>query len=118
MKLLGILASVATPFDHTGAMYRAKIQHNVEKWSRTALTGLVAGSLAGEGPLLDADEKTELVRLMAPHVPDGRVLMADVSTEGVRTAAALARAAAGAGAHGVLSLVPHQYRNMMYGPAA
>ena len=63
MKLQGMYASVATPFDHTGALYRVKVQHNFFKWSRTSLAGYIVGSLAGEGPLLDAEEKLELLRL-------------------------------------------------------
>lgn len=118
MKIQGILASVATPFDHTGAIYRTKIQHNFEKWSRTALAGFVVGSPAGEGPLLEPGEKIELLRLAAPHIPEGRLMVADVSGEGVWVAAKLARLAAEAGAHAVVSAVPHQYRNMMYGPEA
>jgi 4-hydroxy-2-oxoglutarate aldolase len=110
MKLQGILAPVATPFDHTGAIYRAKVQHNFEKWRRTSLTGFVVGSLTGEGPLLDAEEKIELVRLAAPHMSE-RTLIADVSAEGICSAAKLARLAADAGANAVVSLAPHLYRN-------
>jgi 4-hydroxy-2-oxoglutarate aldolase len=115
MKLQGIFASVATPFDHTGALYRVKIAHNFDKWSRTSLAGFIVGSLAGEGPLLDYEEKLDLLRLAAPHIGE-RTMIADVSAEGVHSAAKLAQAAAGAGAHAVLSSVPHQYRNLMYGP--
>jgi 4-hydroxy-2-oxoglutarate aldolase len=118
MKLLGMLASAATPFDHTGAIYRAKIQHNFAKWCQTSLAGFVVGGHAGEGPLLDADEKIEVLRLAAPHVPEGRTLILDVSCEGVLSAVRLAKAAAEAGAHAVVSFVPHQYRNLMYGPEA
>jgi 4-hydroxy-2-oxoglutarate aldolase len=118
MKLQGILAPVATPFDHTGAIYRAKVQHNFEKWRRTSLAGFIVGSLTGEGPLLDAEEKIELLRLAAPLMEGERTLVADVSAEGVRSASKLAKLAAEAGAHAALSLVPHQYRNMMYGPEA
>jgi 4-hydroxy-2-oxoglutarate aldolase len=116
MKIQGIYAAVATPFDHTGAMYRVKVQHNFEKWSRTSLAGFIVGSLPGEGPLLDADEKLELLGLAVPCVPADRTIIADVSEEGVHTAVKLARAAAEAGAHAVVSAVPHQYRNLMYGP--
>lgn len=116
MKLQGIVASVATPFDHTGAIYRAKVQHNFEKWGRTSVAGYLAGGMPGEGPLLSHDEKIELLQLAAPHVAEGRVLLADVSCDGVRLAAELAKRAAGAGAHAVVSGVPHEYRNMMYGP--
>ena len=116
MKIQGIYASVATPFDHTGAIYRVKVQHNFEKWSHTSLAGFVVGSLTGEGPLLEAEEKLELLRIAVPHVPEGRTIIADVSAEGVHGAAKLARGAAEAGAHAVVSSVPHQYRNLMYGP--
>lgn len=118
MKLQGMLASAATPFDHTGAIYRAKIQHNFEKWCRTSLAGFVVGGLAGEGPLLGSDEKVEVLRIAAPHVPEGRTLILDVSSEGVHCAAKLAKQGAEAGAHAVVSMVPHQYRNLMYGPDA
>lgn len=118
MKIQGMYASVATPFDHTGAMYRTKIQHNFEKWSRTSLAGFITGSLSGEGPLLDAEEKIELLRIARPHIPEGRTIIADITSEGVHAAGKLACAAAEAGAHAIVSLVPHQYRNLMYGPEA
>ena len=117
MKLQGIFASAATPFDHSGALYRVKVQHNFHKWSRTSLSGFVVGGLTGEGPLLEPEEKLEILRLAAPLVGE-RILIADVSEEGVRRAVALAGAAAEAGAHAVVSSVPHQYRNLMYGPEA
>jgi 4-hydroxy-2-oxoglutarate aldolase len=118
MKIQGILVAAATPFDHTGGIYRAKVQHNFEKWSRTSVTGFVVGSLAGEGPLLDGDEKADLFRLAGSHIPSDRVFIADVSAEGVHEAAKLARIAAEAGAKAVVSTPPHEYKSMMYGPAA
>jgi 4-hydroxy-2-oxoglutarate aldolase len=118
MKLQGMFASAATPFDHTGALYRAKVQHNFEKWSRTALSGFIVASLAGEGPLLEPEEKLVVLRLAVASVPEGRLLILDVSNEGVHAAVNLACAAATAGAHAVVSLVPHAYRNLMYGAEA
>src|SRR5665213_1966687 len=118
MKLQGMFASVATPFDHTGAIYRVKVQHNFHKWSRTSLAGFLVGSFTGEGPLLDGYEKLELLRLAGPIIGSERMLIADVTEEGVHRAAELARAASQAGAHAVISSVPHQYRNLMYGPEA
>src|SRR6185312_6936183 len=116
MKIQGMYAAAATPFDHTGALYRVKVQHNFDKWARTSLAGFIVGSLAGEGPLLNANEKLEVLRLAIPSVPAERTVIMDVSEEGVHAAACLARGAAEAGAHAVVSLVPHQYRNLMYGP--
>jgi 4-hydroxy-2-oxoglutarate aldolase len=116
MKLQGMFASAATPFDHTGAIYRAKIQHNFDKWCRTSLAGFVIGGMTGEGPLLEPHEKIDVLRLAVPVVPAGRVVIMDVSAEGVQAAVNLARLAAEGGAHAVISVAPHQYRNLMYGP--
>lgn len=118
MKLQGVFASVATPFDHTGALYAVKVQHNVEKWCRTSLAGLIFGSPTGEGAFLREEERVALWKLAMPHVSGDRIGIADVTAEGVHPAVALAQAAAEAGAHAVVSLAPHQYRNLMYGPEA
>ena len=118
MRLHGIFASAATPFDHTGAIFRAKVQHNFDKWRRTALSGFVIGGLTGEGPLLEPHEKIQLLRLATPVIPAGRIVMLDVSCESVQGALHLAIQAAEAGAQAVVSLPPHQYRYMMHGPEA
>src|ERR1700722_1645400 len=118
MKLQGMYAAVTTPFDHNGSVWRLKVQHNFDKWCRTSLAGFVIGSLGGGGALVEAAEKLEVLRLAVQTAPQERTLMLDVSLEGVHCAVKLARAAAEAGAHAVVSVVPHQYRNLMYGPEA
>jgi 4-hydroxy-2-oxoglutarate aldolase len=112
MKLQGMFALAATPFDHTGAIYRTKVQHNFGKWRRTSLAGFIVGSHAGEGPLLDAAEKVEILKLAAPDPALGStsILIADVSREGVDGAVAEARAMADAGAAAVISRPPSEYR--------
>jgi 4-hydroxy-2-oxoglutarate aldolase len=107
-----MFALAATPFDHTGAIYRTKVQHNFGKWRRTSLAGFIVGSHAGEGPLLDAAEKVEILKLAAPDPAAGAasILIADVSREGVDGAVAEARAMADAGAAAVISRPPGEYR--------
>jgi 4-hydroxy-2-oxoglutarate aldolase len=116
MKLQGMFALAATPFDHTGAIYRSKIQHNFAKWRRTSLAGFITGSMAGEGPLLEADEKVELLKLAAASVngvvASSAILIADVSQEGVHGAARLSHAMKAAGAHAVISRPPHEYQHL------
>jgi 4-hydroxy-2-oxoglutarate aldolase len=112
MKLQGMFALAATPFDHTGTVYRVKVQHNFAKWRRTSLAGFIVGSLAGEGSLLESDEKTELVRLAAADSSSASTLIADVSQEGVHGAARLSHAMKEAGAHAVISRPPHDYRHL------
>src|ERR1019366_1499248 len=99
------------PASQSSAMVKSLSSGVHERSSRTSLAGFIVGSLAGEGPLLDAEEKLELLRLAVPCVPPDRTIIADVSEEGVHTAVKIARAAAEAGAHAVVSSVPHQYRN-------
>lgn len=110
-----MFALAATPFDHTGAIYRTKVQHNFAKWRRTSLAGFIVGSLAGEGPLLEPAEKIDLMKLAAASVGDGAaassaVLIGDISQQGVFGAARLAHAMKDAGAHAVISRAPHEYR--------
>ena len=116
MKLTGIFAAIATPFDHEGAIYKTKVQHNLDKWNQTALSGYVIASGSGEGVLLSPDERGELWKLSAQYAGPDKMLIADTSEESVRGTVALAEAAAGAGFHAVLCGVPHFYRSMMYGP--
>lgn len=108
-KLQGIFAALATPFDHKGDIYKAKVQHNVEKWNKTALAGYAVCTKTGEGPLLMFDEKAAVWEMVAEWATPGRTLIADVSAEGVRESAALARRAQELGYHAVLCDMPHAY---------
>ena len=115
MKLQGIFASIATPFDYKGDIYPAKVQHNVEKWNRTALAGYIVCSSAGEGVLLSSEEKILVWKMVAQHAAPDRILIADAGVEGVRETVALANQAAALGYKAVLCGVPHHYKTMMYG---
>lgn len=116
MKLQGMFALAATPFDHTGAIYRAKVLHNFTKWRRTSLAGFIVGSPAGEGPLLEAGEKVELLKLAVASLADASasasappILIGDVTQAGVWGAVRLARAMSEAGAQAVISRAPREY---------
>ena len=112
MKLTGIFAAIATPFDHEGAIYKTKVQHNLDKWNQTALSGYVIASPSGEGVLLSPEERGQLWQLCAQSAAPGKVLIADVSEEGVRGSVALAAQAAAAGCHAVLCGAPNFYPEM------
>lgn len=115
MKLQGIFAAIATPFDYKGDIYPAKIQHNVEKWNRTSLSGYVVCSSAGEGALLSGEEKMQVWKMVAQHAAPDRILIADAGVEGVRETVVLANHAAVLGYKAVLCGVPHHYKTTMYG---
>ena len=115
MKLSGIFAAITTPFDHNGDIYRAKIEHNLSRWNANTLAGYVVGSSAGEGVLLAHDEKIAVWELSAKSAAEGRILVADLSVEGVREAAELAVQAARLGYHAVCAQAPQHYGRLMNG---
>ncbi|MGH9718693.1 MAG: dihydrodipicolinate synthase family protein [Bryobacteraceae bacterium] len=111
MKLQGIFCDAATPFDHTGSLYRTKIEHNIAKWNMTNLAGYAVGSVAGEGALLSAEEQAELWRLAAAQAPAERTLLAGILSQGVHESAAHAGRAASCGYHAVVAETPHYRRS-------
>ncbi len=116
MKLQGIFVAAATPFDYKGDIYAVKVQHNIEKWNRTAVSGYWLASSAGEGPLLREEEKAALWEMAARHAAPGKLLLADASAEGVEISVSLAKRAAASGFHAIVCGVPHHYKTLMYGP--
>ena len=62
LRLQGIFPPITTPFDHKGNIYAAKVQHNVEKWNRTALSGYVVMGSTGESVMLTTEEKVQCGR--------------------------------------------------------
>ncbi len=93
----GIYCPLATPFDYRGELYPAKIRHNLTRLNHTALTGYVVADLAGEGPLLSADEKRRLFAEIAEAAGEDKFLIAAVSSESTVQSLRLAVAAKEAG---------------------
>ena len=115
MKLLGIFIDTTTPFDHSGDLYRVKIEHNIGKWNLTSVAGYVVGGFTGEGPLLTVEEKVELWRIAAGSAGPDKLLIAGVDAAGVREAAAQANQAAACGFAAALVETPG-YETLMRRP--
>ena len=99
MKLSGVLASLPTPFDHRGEIYRVKIAQNVGRWNRAELAGYVVAGRAGEGALLARDEKRLVWELVAGEAKSGAVLLAGAGAASVRETVELTKQAAAIGYH-------------------
>ncbi len=106
MKLQGIYAEITTPFDETGRIFRAKIEHNVEKWNRIGLAGYAVCGAAGEGPLLDAEETLAVFELVAKFAAQGKTLIAATARPGVHETVELINRAAELGYHFALLDAP------------
>jgi 4-hydroxy-2-oxoglutarate aldolase len=113
MKLQGIFPPITTPFDHAGNIYAAKVQHNIEKWNRTTLTGYVVTGSTGESVLLSAEEKVELWEMVARHAAPEKLLIAGTGVESVRETVCLTNRAAELGYKAALVKTPHYYKNLL-----
>ncbi|HEU0141405.1 MAG TPA: dihydrodipicolinate synthase family protein [Bryobacteraceae bacterium] len=113
MKLEGILPPIATPFDHEGNLYKAKLKHNVEKWNRTGLAGYVVCGSTGESVYLTTEEKIQLWEWVAEFAAPGKLLLAGTGMESVRETVWLTNKAAEIGYKAVMVRTPHYYKNLL-----
>ena len=113
LKLQGIYPPITTPFDHNGNIYAAKVEHNVEKWNRTALSGYVVMGSTGESVMLTTDEKVTMWDLVAKHAASGKLLIAGTGMESVRETVCLTNQAAAMGYQAAMVRTPHYYKNLV-----
>ncbi len=113
LKLQGIYPPVTTPFDHKGDIYAAKVQHNVEKWNRTALSGYVVMGSTGESVMLTTEEKVAMWEMVAKHAASGKLLIAGTGVESVRETVMLTNRAAELGYEAAMVRTPHYYKNLV-----
>jgi 4-hydroxy-2-oxoglutarate aldolase len=113
MKLQGIFPPIATPFDHNGDIYPAKVRHNVEKWNKTALSGYVVMGSTGESVMLTTDEKVAMWELVAKHAAPDKLLIAGTGMESVRETVSLTNRAAEMGYKAAMVRTPHYYKNLV-----
>ncbi len=113
MKLHGIFPPIATPFDHNGDLYAAKVRHNVEKWNRTKLAGYVVCGSTGESVMLTCEEKSRLWNLVREHAAPDKLLIAGAGMESVRETVQLTNMAAGIGYQAAMVRTPHYYKTLV-----
>jgi 4-hydroxy-2-oxoglutarate aldolase len=113
MKLQGIFPPIATPFDHNGNVWPAKLQHNIEKWNRTALSGYVVCGSTGESVMLTPEEKAECWEMVAKWAAPEKLLIAGAGVESVRETVCLANRAAEIGYKAAMVRTPHYYKNLL-----
>jgi 4-hydroxy-2-oxoglutarate aldolase len=95
MKLQGIFVPIAIPFDHHGDLYAIKVQHNIEKWNRTGLSGYVV--CGAESVYLSGEEKIKMWEWVAQHAAPEKLLVASTGMPAVKETVELTNLAAGLG---------------------
>jgi 4-hydroxy-2-oxoglutarate aldolase len=113
MLLQGIFPAVTTPFYPDGAVYYKKIEHNVDRYSRTPIAGMVVLGSTGEAVMLSDEERHEVLRVTAEVAAPEKVLIAGTGAESVKETLRLTEYAAKLNYDAALVRTPHFYRPQM-----
>lgn len=113
MLLEGIFAAVPTPFYANEQIYFRKIEHNIARYSRSLLSGMVVLGSTGEAVELTDVESRDVLRVAAESAAPEKVLIAGVGRESVRATIEMAEFAAGFGYDAVLVRTPTYYAPLM-----
>src|SRR6204780_397345 len=113
MLLEGVFAAVTTCFYPDGRPYWRKLEANMERYSRTAMSGMVLLGSTGEAVMLSDEESREALRVAGYAAAPEKVLLAGVGRESVFETLRLADYAAELKYDAILVRTPHYYRKQM-----
>ncbi|RRA49450.1 dihydrodipicolinate synthase family protein [Acidipila sp. EB88] len=113
MLLEGIFAAATTPFYPDGSLYLRKLEHNMERYSRTPVAGIAVLGSTGESVLLDDAEAREALRTAALAAAPEKVLLAGVAHGSAIGTIRMAEFAASVGYDIALVKTPNYYAPQM-----
>jgi 4-hydroxy-2-oxoglutarate aldolase len=113
MLLNGIFPPITTPFYPDGNVYFKKIEHNVERYSKTPAAGLVVLGSTGESVMLSDDERREVLKVAREAAAPNKVLIAGTGIESTVETLRLTEYAAELGYDAALVRTPHFYKRAM-----
>jgi dihydrodipicolinate synthase/N-acetylneuraminate lyase len=113
MLLSGIFPPITTPFYPDGNVYFKKIEHNVERYSRTPVAGIVVLGSTGEAIMLSDQERRDVLKSAREAAAANKVLIAGTGIESAIETLRLTEYAAELGYDVALVRTPHFYRKQM-----
>ena len=113
MLLNGVFAAITTPFYPDGRVYLKKIEHNVERYSRTPISGIAILGSTGEAVMLSDEERREVLREARNAAASHTVLLAGTGVESAITTLELTEYAASLDYDAALIRPPHYYKPQM-----
>jgi dihydrodipicolinate synthase/N-acetylneuraminate lyase len=114
MLLQGIFPPITTPFYPDGAVYFRKLEHNVERYSRTPVAGIGVLGSTGEAVMLSDQEQRDVLKTAMDAVAANKVTIAGTGRESARDTLLLTEYAAELGYDVALVRTPHFYRSQMH----
>jgi dihydrodipicolinate synthase/N-acetylneuraminate lyase len=113
MLLEGIFPAITTPFYPDGRVYLKKLEHNIERYSRTPAAGMAILGSTGEAVMLSDDESRDVLRHAAHAAAPDKVLLAGVARESLVETLRLAEYAGDHEYDAILVRTPHYYGPQM-----
>ena len=113
MLLNGIFAAITTPFYPDGKIYLRKIEHNVDRYSRTPISGIAVLGSTGEAVMLSDQERREVLREARNAAASHTVLLAGTSAESAIATLELTEYAASLSYDAALVRPPSYYKPQM-----
>lgn len=109
MLLEGVFAAITTPFYPDSRLYLRKLEHNIDRYSRTPLSGMAVLGSTGEAVMLGDEESREVLKTARDAASPDKVLLAGVARESVVETLKLAEFAAEQSYDAVLVRTPSFY---------
>jgi 4-hydroxy-2-oxoglutarate aldolase len=110
MLLHGIIPPLTTPFYPDGRVYYKKLEHNVERYSKTPISGMVVLGSTGEAIMLSDEERREVLRSAREACAPHKVLIAGTGAESAFETLRLTEYAANLGYDAALVRTPFFYK--------
>jgi 4-hydroxy-2-oxoglutarate aldolase len=110
MLLHGIIPPLTTPFYPDGRVYYKKLEHNVERYSKTPISGMVVLGSTGEAIMLSDEERREVLRTAREACAPHKVLIAGTGAESAFETLRLTEYAANLGYDAALVRTPFFYK--------
>src|SRR3989441_11949329 len=114
MLLHGIFPPVTTPCYPDGRVYLKKLEHNVERYSKTPVAGLTVLGSTGEAIMLSDEERREVLKVAREMAAPNKVLIAGTGIESAVETLRLTEYAADLGYDVALVRTPHFYKKVMH----
>jgi len=113
MLLNGIFPPITTPFYPDGSIYWKKLEHNVERYSRTPISGIVVQGSTGEAIMMSDQEKRDVLRAAREAAAPNKVLIAGTGIESAIETLKLTEYSAHLGYDAAMVRTPHYYKMAM-----
>ena len=113
MLLHGILPPITTPFYPDGNIYFKKLEANVDRYSRTPVSGIVVLGSTGESIMLADQERRDVLKCAREAAAPNKVLVAGTGMESAIETLRLTEYAAEVGYDVAMVRTPHYYKKQM-----